>query len=59
MNLIIFDEAAYDAYSPLFMSTGFAVSYGLSFATITATLTHTFLYFRKQIMMQARRSLHQ
>ncbi|KAI6146825.1 OPT oligopeptide transporter protein-domain-containing protein [Pisolithus tinctorius] len=48
-NQIIFDEAAYDAYSPLFMS--------LAFATITATLTHTFLYFRKQIMMQARRSL--
>lgn len=56
-NQIIFDEAAYDAYSPLFMSTCFAMSYGLAFATITATLTHTFLYFRKQIMMQARRSL--
>ncbi|KAI6022279.1 OPT oligopeptide transporter protein-domain-containing protein [Pisolithus microcarpus] len=54
---VVFDEEAYDAYSPLFMSTCFAVSYGLSFATITATLTHTFLYFRKQIMMQARRSL--
>ncbi|KAI6156158.1 OPT oligopeptide transporter protein-domain-containing protein [Pisolithus thermaeus] len=54
---VVFDEAAYNAYSPLFMTTCFAVSYGLSFATITATLTHTFLYFRKQIMMQARRSL--
>ena len=64
----------YEAYSPLFISTTFAVSYGLSFASITgqfcspssvietltlftATLTHTFLYFRKQIALHARRSL--
>ncbi|KAI6137244.1 OPT oligopeptide transporter protein-domain-containing protein [Pisolithus sp. B1] len=40
---VVFDEVAYNAYSPLFMTTCFAVSYGLSFATITATLTHTFL----------------
>ncbi|KAL4069062.1 OPT oligopeptide transporter protein-domain-containing protein [Scleroderma citrinum] len=56
---VTFDEAAYDAYSPLFISTSFAVSYGLSFATITATLVHTFLYYRKQIIKQARRSLRE
>ncbi|OCH85567.1 OPT oligopeptide transporter [Obba rivulosa] len=49
--------AKYEAYSPLFLSTTFAVSYGLSFASITATLTHTFLYFRKQIWVQSRRSM--
>ncbi|PSR84197.1 hypothetical protein PHLCEN_2v5485 [Hermanssonia centrifuga] len=47
----------YEAYSPLFLSTTFAVSYGLSFASITATITHTVLYFRKQIAVHARRSL--
>ena len=47
------DEAKYKAYSPLFLSTTFALSYGLSFAGITATITHTFLYFRKQIWVQA------
>jgi OPT family oligopeptide transporter len=47
----------YKEYSPLFLSTTFAVSYGLSFASITATLTHAFLYYRKQIWTQARRSL--
>ncbi|ETW76341.1 oligopeptide transporter [Heterobasidion irregulare TC 32-1] len=51
------DEAAYKAYSPLFISTAFAISYGLSFASIPATLTHIFLYYRKQIWTQARRSL--
>ena len=38
-------------------STTFAISYGLSFASITATLMHTFLYYRKQIWTQARRSM--
>lgn len=49
--------AEYEAYSPLFLSATFAVSYGLSFAAITATLTHAFLFYRKQIWSQARRSL--
>ncbi|KAF8505092.1 OPT oligopeptide transporter [Gautieria morchelliformis] len=49
----------YKAYSPLFLSATFALSYGLSFASITATLVHAFLYFRKQIWVQARRSLHE
>ncbi|KAI5123200.1 hypothetical protein M0805_003967 [Coniferiporia weirii] len=49
----------YHSYSPLFLSTTFAISYGLSFASITATLTHTLLYFRKQIWVQARRAMHE
>ncbi|KAF8237000.1 OPT oligopeptide transporter, partial [Tricholoma matsutake] len=53
------NEAAYHSYSPLFLSTTFAISYGLSFASITATLMHAALYFRKQIWVQARRSLHE
>ncbi|KAH0835722.1 OPT oligopeptide transporter [Lanmaoa asiatica] len=48
---------AYGQYSPLFLSMTFALSYGLSFASITATLTHAFLYFRKQIWVQSRRSM--
>jgi hypothetical protein len=52
-----FNIEAYKAYSPLFLSASFAIAYGLSFASITATLTHTYLYYRKQIWTQARRSL--
>ncbi|KAH9982093.1 OPT oligopeptide transporter [Lactifluus volemus] len=51
------DEQAYKSYSPLFLSASFAVAYGMSFASITATLVHSVLYFRKQIWLQARRSL--
>ena len=49
--------ALYESYSPLFLSTTFALAYGLSFASITSTLMHTFLYFRKQIWVQSRRSM--
>jgi hypothetical protein len=54
---LTFNVDAYKAYSPLFLSITFIMTYGLSFAAITATLTHTFIYYRKQIMNQARRSL--
>jgi OPT family small oligopeptide transporter len=52
-----FNETAYKEYSPLMISTTFAISYGLSFASITSTITHTFLFYRKQIWSQLRRSL--
>ncbi|KAI0331596.1 OPT oligopeptide transporter [Cubamyces sp. BRFM 1775] len=51
------DIQKYEQYSPLFLSTTFALTYGLSFASITATIMHTILYFRKQIWVQSRRSL--
>ena len=35
------------------------MGYGLSFASITATLMHSFLYFRKQILAQSRRSMRE
>ncbi|KAJ7036069.1 OPT oligopeptide transporter [Mycena alexandri] len=55
----VFDEEKYKAYSPIFLSTTFSISYGLSFASITATITHAFLFFRKQIWTQSRRAMHE
>ncbi|KAI0757887.1 OPT oligopeptide transporter protein-domain-containing protein, partial [Irpex lacteus] len=52
-----FDPVQYKIYSPLFLSTTFALAYGLSFASVTATITHTFVYYRKQIWVQSRRSM--
>ncbi|KAI9462088.1 OPT oligopeptide transporter [Boletus coccyginus] len=54
-----FNLAAYQQYSPIFLSMTFAIGYGLSFAAITATLTHSVLYFRKQIWVQSRRSMRE
>lgn len=69
-----FDKTAYENYSPLFLSwvfpakkslilnigrTSFAISYGLSFACITATIVHSVLYFWKPIKLHLRRSLRE
>lgn len=50
------NEAAYKEYSPLFMTTNFAMTYGLSFATIASLLMYTWLYHRKLIWSQFRNS---
>ncbi|KKA28128.1 hypothetical protein TD95_000993 [Thielaviopsis punctulata] len=47
---------AYQEYSPLFISTTFAMAYGLSFAAITSLIVHTVLHNRHQIMNQWRSS---
>lgn len=52
-----FNQTGYEHYSPLFLSTTFAISYGVSFASVTSTIVHTLLYFRRQIWVQSRRSL--
>ena len=54
-----FNLEAYKAYSPLFLSASSAMSYGLSFASMAAILTHAFLYYRKRAWVHARRSLSQ
>ncbi|KAF9029865.1 OPT oligopeptide transporter protein-domain-containing protein [Rhodocollybia butyracea] len=59
---LTFNQSAYEAYSPIYLSATFAMSYGLSFASITATISrrlhnHWMLFYRKQICTQARRSL--
>ncbi|KAG6000246.1 hypothetical protein E4U43_001656 [Claviceps pusilla] len=50
------NEEAYEKYSPLFLSTTFAVSYGLSFAAISSLIVYTYLHNRKQIWRQYRNS---
>ncbi|KAI5855576.1 small oligopeptide transporter [Durotheca rogersii] len=53
------DVEGYKAYSPLFISTTFAVSYGMSFAAITALLVHTYIHHRKTIWAQYRNSTNE
>ncbi|KAI1426239.1 OPT oligopeptide transporter protein-domain-containing protein [Xylaria sp. FL1777] len=53
------DEGAYKSYSPLFISTTFALSYGLSFAAITALIVHTCLHYSGTIRAQYRNSTHE
>jgi OPT family small oligopeptide transporter len=50
------NEAAYKEYSPLFLSTTFAISYGLSFATIASLVVYTWIHYRAQIVSQFKNS---
>ncbi|KAJ7243035.1 small oligopeptide transporter, partial [Mycena rebaudengoi] len=50
---------AYKAYSPLYLSTTFAMSYGLSFMSITATIVHAVIYFWAPIQLHFKRSLRE
>ncbi|EMR68455.1 putative opt family small oligopeptide transporter protein [Eutypa lata UCREL1] len=53
------DEEAYKSYSPLFISTTFALSYGLSFAAITSLIVYTYLHHRKAIWAQYQNSTNE
>lgn len=50
------DEQAYQSYSPLFISTTFAISYGLSFAAITSLIVYTYLHHGPMIWSQWKNS---
>lgn len=50
-----FDEQKYKAYSPLFLSTTFTLSYGLSFATIIAVLVHTGFFHGQELWARLRK----
>ncbi|KAI3419876.1 uncharacterized protein J3R85_012987 [Psidium guajava] len=44
------DMEAYNGYSKLYLSAMFAVTYGLSFATLSATISHVALFHGKTIV---------
>jgi OPT family small oligopeptide transporter len=52
-----FNQTLYEAYSPIYLPTTYAVSYGISFASFTAVLVHVFLWYRRDIMRQIRRTV--
>lgn len=52
--LFTLNETEYKEYSPLFMSTTFALSYGLSFAAIATLIVYTYLEHGSQIWQQFR-----
>ncbi|KAJ6121219.1 hypothetical protein N7523_005499 [Penicillium sp. IBT 18751x] len=49
-----FDLAKYESYSPLFLSTTFALCYGLSFAGLAAVIVHVSLFHGKEIWHRMR-----
>ncbi|KAJ7155159.1 OPT-domain-containing protein [Mycena filopes] len=46
----LFNQTMYESYSPAYLSASNALIYGVFFALYTATLSHTFLYHRHEIV---------
>ncbi|KAF8218300.1 OPT oligopeptide transporter protein-domain-containing protein [Mycena galopus ATCC 62051] len=53
------DLEAYKAYSPLYLPMTFAMSYGLSFMSISATIVHAIIHFWAPIKLHFNRSLRE
>ncbi|KAI0424290.1 OPT family small oligopeptide transporter [Xylaria sp. FL1042] len=56
---LLLDVEAYHSYSPLYLSTQFALCYGLSFAAIAAVIIHVVLYHGPQIKYQYKKARSQ
>ena len=52
----VVDPVAYEQYSPLMLSTAFALTYGMSFASIAALVSHTYLFHGAEIWRRWRSS---
>ncbi|XP_058224116.1 oligopeptide transporter 7-like [Rhododendron vialii] len=50
------DLAAYEREGPLYLSTFFAMTYGVGFAALTATIVHVLLFHGREIWEQSRSS---
>ena len=53
----LFDVEKYRNYSPVFLPASFVISYCLSFAALTAVVTHTYFWYGRDIMKQLRTSI--
>ncbi|KAE8694662.1 Oligopeptide transporter 7 [Hibiscus syriacus] len=53
------DVAAYDRQGPLYLSTFFAMTYGVGFASLTATIVHVALFHGREIWEQSKASFQE
>lgn len=53
----LFDVEKYRNYSPVFLPATFIMQYCLSMAALTAVVTHTYLWYGRDIMRQLRTSI--
>jgi OPT family small oligopeptide transporter len=51
---LLFNQTAYEEYSPLMLGSAFSFTYGLSFATLISTVTHVAFFYGPQIVARTR-----
>ncbi len=52
----LFDEAAYEAYSRVYLPITYVLSYGVQFASLTALVTHTVCWYGRDIWGQSKKA---
>ncbi|KXG47533.1 Oligopeptide transporter OPT superfamily [Penicillium griseofulvum] len=53
-----FSERNYKEYSPMYISMSYSLTYGLSFAAVTAIVVHTYLYNGAEIWARLKNAQH-
>lgn len=55
----LFDQKAYEEYSPVYLPITYILSYGVQFAALTSLVTHTFCWYGKDIWQQTRKAFEE
>ncbi|KAJ5772026.1 Oligopeptide transporter OPT superfamily [Penicillium odoratum] len=55
----VFDQKAYEDYSPVYLPITYVLSYGVQFAALTSLVTHTVCWYGKDIWQQTRRAFEE
>lgn len=52
----LFDQKAYEDYSPVYLPITYVLSYGVQFAALTSLVSHTICWYGKDIWHQTRKA---
>lgn len=52
----LFDQKAYEGYSPVYLPITYVLSYGVQFAALTSLVTHTICWYGQDILHQTRKA---
>lgn len=55
----LFDQKAYEDYSPVYLPITYVLSYGVQFAALTSLVTHTLCWYGKDIWHQTRKAFEE
>jgi hypothetical protein len=55
----LFDQKAYEDYSPVYLPITYVLSYGVQFAALTSLVTHTICWYGKDILHQTRKAFEE
>jgi hypothetical protein len=55
----LFDQKAYEDYSPVYLPITYVLSYGVQFAALTSLVSHTMCWYGKDIWHQTRKAFEE